>query len=427
MEQIKLFPKYLGSMLLRIVICILIGTLLLSAVFLLPAEPMDRNLGKSAPIFAEEGVYPTLYSWCTSQLDSTTDALILMISACNTGESPLVQAMSGCRNTVTNDDEDDPMKAHYEKGMPFDDYVPYYQYWHGYQLIVRPLLSVLDYQGIRLLNGILQSGLFIVMCILLHKSGLTRCILPYAVSVAMLMPVALAMSLQFSSSYYILMLGSFAVLWMRSSLDRIDGILFLYIGIATAFFDFLTYPIATLGIPAVLYFCIREKTSLRDIFCRGVKICFSWGIGYVVMWAGKWMVGSLILRKNLLSIAGDKVSERAALDSVGNELLKSMRTALSANIRAFLDTPATLALLILAGVLLFLLCRTRSQQKKSISSVTVVLFPYVILALLPIAWYLVTSQHATVHFWFTNKSLVVSAFAGLTGLADGLHFLKTSN
>ena len=145
MAQLRLFPRFAGSLFLRIVICVLVGTLLLSAVYLLPVAPMEKNLEKSAATFAEEGIYPSLYSWCTSQLDSTTDALILMISAYGSDKSPFVQAMEGMRHTISSEPvSSSALAVHYGNDVPFDGEETYYQYWHGYQLITRPLLSIMD-------------------------------------------------------------------------------------------------------------------------------------------------------------------------------------------------------------------------------------------------------------------------------------------
>lgn len=427
MSQLRSFPRYFAGLVLQLCAAILSGALLLSAVCLLPSAPMDHHLTQSAPVFAAEGIYPSLYPWCTSQLDSTTDALILLISACDSGESPILQAMSGTRNTLSAvEAASDELAVHYGEGVPFDGTEPYYQYWHGYQLLIRPLLCLMNYQSIRLLNGLVQTGLLLLVCLALYKAGLGRCILPYAAAVAMLMPAALAKSLQFSSCYYLFTLGTLAVLWKRHQLDRKDGTVFLFIGIATAYFDFLTYPIVTLGIPAVVYFCLRKESTIRDTFCRGVKICFSWGFGYLGMWAGKWLLGSLILRQNILTLAADKVTERAALDSAGTSLIHQIRTALSSNLRSFLRTPATLLAAALALVLLVLLVRAIVKNPPASASLAAVLFPFVILMLIPFVWYGVTSQHAVVHHWFTNKNLAVTVFALLAALAQSRHTIEAA-
>ena len=416
MAQIRLFPKYFFSLLVRILAAILIGAFLLSAVCLLPTGPMNKNLERSADTFASEGIYPVLFPWCTSQLDSTTDALILLISAFDSDENPVLQAMSGSWNTLSSEEAaSDVLAAHYGDGIPFDGSEPYYQYWHGYQIIIRPLLSLFSYPVIRILNGIVQTVLLLILCLMLKKQDMGRYILPYLATVLMLMPLALAMSLQFSSCYYILTLGSIAVLLKKDSLDKLDGFLFLYIGIATAYFDFLTYPVATLGIPAIFYFCLRQDTGIRNTFCRGVKVCFSWAVGYVGMWAGKWLIGSLILGENVLTLALGKLAERSSGKTEDN-LLHTIRAALSANVRSFLHTPATLILLILAAFLLLQLICTLRAEKRNLAQTGTILFPFVILAFIPLAWYAVTSQHAVIHHWFTHKGLIVSVFAALAAL-----------
>jgi hypothetical protein len=46
------------------------------------------------------------------------------------------------------------------------------------------------------------------------------------------------------------------------------------------------------------------------------------------------------------------------------------------------------------------------------------LLPYLIVAVIPFAWYLVTNNHASIHAPFTNKALAVTAFAVLTAFAE---------
>ena len=41
------------------------------------------------------------------------------------------------------------------------------------------------------------------------------------------------------------------------------------------------------------------------------------------------------------------------------------------------------------------------------------LIPYLIIIFIPFVWYFVLSQHSNMHYWFTNKSLMISFFACL--------------
>ena len=419
-------PRYLLGLMIRILAAVLIGAVLLVLVYWLPVAPMDRNLGASVDIFQEEGAYPEILSWWESHLDNTTDANILMNAAYDSGEFPLIQAMYGKRGTGSG--QGDPVSdliAHYAEGKEYKEASPYGRYWHGYLLYVKPALLITGYRGIRIVNGLLQLALLAAVCLLLHRRDLKHLTGPYLLSMLFLMPLASAMSLQFSSCYYVFTLGTLAVLTAGDALPRREGYLFAYIGIATAYFDFLTYPIATLGIPAAVCFCLRRSDRWQHTFCRGVKLCFSWGVGYVGMWAGKWVLGSLITGSNLLADASSQIALRSSANVEADEsLLRNVYVALSANIKTFLRTPATVLLALLVLVFLVLLGRALASRKVPLSRIVLVFFPFVVLALLPPAWYAVTTQHSIIHYWFTCKGLTVSVFAGLCALSEGLRLTK---
>ena len=79
-------------------------------------------------------------------------------------------------------------------------------------------------------------------------------------------------------------------------------------------------------------------------------------------------------------------------------------------------TPVTVLVILLAVVFCILLLRQLYRKQLTVCHAASVIFPFAVLAVVPIAWYLVTSQHAVIHYWFTNKALMVSVFAGLAAL-----------
>lgn len=414
----KKLPRLLVSFVFCVLIASLIGTALLTGVYMLPTEAMTDHMDVSAQILIQEGTYPELYSWCNSQLDNFTDAIILMNAACDSSDSALVQAMTAARPYMegTSSPVED-LKAHYSFGVPYDGLQPYYQYWHGYLLFIKPLLLLTDYAGIRILNAVAQTVMLAFLLVLMVRVGRKRYILPYLIALAFLMPVALAKSLQFSSCYYITTIGAIAAMLMEKREQEKEPYLFLFLGIATAFFDFLTYPIATLGIPAVFCFLSRKRIRLKESFVTGFKFCLSWGFGYVAMWANKWLIGSLVTGQNILSVASNKLRERSFINTLVEEkIAQSLWCAydsITSNIISFFQTPATILLFLTAVVALaqvIVLCRRR---KISIGEVAVSFFPFVILALMPLAWYALTTNHSGIHYWFTNKALAVSVFAAL--------------
>lgn len=428
MQNVKDFGRLLLRLIAWVLIAVLAGTLLLTAVYLLPTDAMAEHMTASAAVITGEGVYPNLFPWCTSQLDNYTDAIMLMNASFDSGESAIVQAMTAARPNIEGISVPvQALDAHYNGGIAYDSQEPYYQYWHGYLLLLKPLLLLTDYSGIRIVNAIGMLLSLLALLWLMAKKGLKQYIAPYLLAFAFIMPAAVAMSMQFSSCYYLMTLGSIGVLLMKDRLDEAEAVIFLFIGIATAFFDFLTYPIATVGVPAVLYCCLKKELPVKAALGKGVKVCFCWGFGYAAMWAGKWCVGGVLTGCNVLAKAAEKLAERSSL-AVGSEnsAILDIRIALSQNIKFFLRTPAVLLLAAAALILLGLVAADLLQKKLTLKKAAGIVFPFVILMILPLVWYACTSNHSGIHCWFTNKSLMVSVFAGLAALVK-VHCFSREN
>lgn len=409
--------KFFLSLIVRVIAAILAGAVLLTLVYCIPTGRMEDHLAESATVFHEEGVMPRLFSWCTSFLDNYTDAIMLSNAAHSGTDSAMVQAMTAARNQIEGMDPAASVAAHYVEGVPFDQEIPYYQYWHGYLLLIKPLMFLTTYQNIRILNALMQTALLILLVYLMFRKGLKAYILPYLLGIAFLMPAAMALSLQFGPCYYIMTIGSIGVLIAGDRLDSRDCLLFLYLGIATSYFDFLTYPVATLGIPAAFYFLLQKTSPIRETFLRGLRICFSWGFGYVGMWAGKWVLGSLITGTNVLLTASDKLAERSSANIAADEnLLVNMYAAVSVNVKHFIATPALVLLGVFLLVMLIRLLRQWKVRRINWMQTVQTVFPFFVLAVMPVVWYMATTNHSTIHYWFTGKALVVSVFAASCAL-----------
>ena len=409
--------KYFLSLVLRVAAAVLVGVLLLTLAYCIPTGRMEAHLAQSAVVFHREGVMPRLFSWCTSFLDNYTDAIMLSNAAHAGTESALVQAMTAARNQIEGLDPAASVAAHYVDGVPFDQVVPYYQYWHGYLLLVKPLQYLTTYQNIRILNAAAQAVLLAMLVYLMFRGGLKAYVVPYLLGFAFLMPAAMAMSLQFAPCYYIMTTGSILVLLTREKMPSRDYLLFLYLGIATSYFDFLTYPVATLGIPAAFYFLLHKTAPIRETFLRGLRICFSWGFGYVGMWAGKWVLGSLTTGTNVLLTASEEIALRSSMNVAADEnLLINMYAAVSVNIKNFIRTPATLLLGVFLLIMLIRLFRKWKNSGADWMQAVQTVFPFFVLAVMPVVWYMATTNHSTIHYWFTGKALVVSVFAASCAL-----------
>lgn len=418
-ESFGSFGKMLAGLLLRIGAAALAGVLLLTIAFSLPVGKLEENMTRSAAVLRSEGDYPSAVPWAFSRLDSFTDAMILMNSG-NEGEgTALERAMSVYRGCFDNSKEPDPNESigrHYLDGETYLKQFAYPRYWHGYILLIRPLLAVTDYSGIRILNGICQTALAVCMIWLLIKKGKKNFILPYLLAVGMLMPLALAMSLQYSPCYYLLTFGSMAMVrWGEENYEKAYPLIFLYLGIGTAFFDFLTYPVAVFGVPAVWLLVMRREDgtekNLADLFKAGLI----WVMGYALMWASKWVLASLLTERNVVMDALGAVLNRTVGTEPETILHHSLFYVIRINITSFLKTPVFPAVIVYAAVLAVLRVR-RKAHRQAFRANAALLLPYFLLALLPFAWHVFAASHSDIHFYFTNKITVVCVFAALCGL-----------
>ena len=129
--MIKQSLKKLSLVFFRIIVCILIGTLLMTLVYLIPTKPIDNNVRKSAPIFKEEGVSPVLVDGITGQCDNYTDALILLEAAHKNDNNALVSAMEVKEGRIRDQFPSKTVVDYYMNHKQFTRHRPYPRYWHG--------------------------------------------------------------------------------------------------------------------------------------------------------------------------------------------------------------------------------------------------------------------------------------------------------
>ena len=398
--------KTFGSMLACVVLASILGTLLLCGVYLLPTEPMERNVRKSAELLEHEGTYPALYSWCTSTLDNFTDAYMLLEASDHSEGTVLERALRNDPGICVRD----PRKVltdHYIEEEPLQESVGYPRYWHGYEIWLKPLLSLTDYAGIRMIRFFYQMGLMILTCILLWRKKMKRAILPLALCYLMMMPVVLARNMEMSGCFGVTLWTLIVLLLLKD--NRKVPFLFLFAGITTAFFDFSTYPTLTFTMPAVLHFTMNPPENWKDTLRRFVRIGFYWVVGFAGMWAMKWTLATLVTGENVFADALNQIQVRTSDMHQDYVTHVSYFECAARNILWFVRTPAT------ALVGLFCVWCVLPFGKKGKGGYgggkTLPVLPYVLAALVPFAWFAVTINHSYMHIFFVCKTLAGPAFA----------------
>lgn len=411
--------KKAGIIAANVLAACLAGTVLLYAVYLLPVDRIDANVASSAQTIADEDMCPSVFSWMTSKIDNYTDSIMLLEAANPSTGSAINDAMNVPRGDIGELDPYDTIVSHYVDGNAYDETITYSRYWHGYLIFLKPLLQFLDYRAIRIINGIVQAITVLATCFLLFKKGHKKAVVPYFLSFLMLMPVAMAKAFQYSTCFYTFTLGCIALLLLKDEKRKqAAGLVFLWCGIATAYFDMLTYPISTFGVPMMFYLLLSDKDDTESKLSQIVRSAICWCIGLGAMWVSKWTIASIITGENKFTDALGKVAERTSTVSEEGETY-SFYSAEIRNLGAFFLTPVTI---LAAAVIIYMICKLL-KKNLTVRDTVRTLFPFLLTGLAPVAWYAFATNHSMIHYWFTNKACVVT----FLGIVFGLVCLLQAN
>ena len=275
------------SSIIRHIYCFLILILFFSlgmiAIYQIPNNNLEPQYSKSIKQLDKEDAYASfLFDTDASILDNFTDKL--MIKTCHKNE----------------DYNSSIQEAFSNNGYP--------RYWNGYLLTLRPVMTQFTYQQIRYLNMFVLLICFCLCFSDIQKKINTASAIGFSISIIACFLVFISESLQYFSVFSILFISLlilFHVPYFRNI--RNTALLFFVIGMVTNFFDLLTAPLLTLGIPLIVIiaqnYSAKDNASLPEQFRYIFKHSISWGVGYALCWISKWAIGSLILKTNIFEDA----------------------------------------------------------------------------------------------------------------------------
>lgn len=419
---------------------VLVGFGLLCAAYLIPQEAIRDKTAYSVSILRDEAYSPTtpLAGWFpdvvkdstdielsspaglapellqgveATRLDNISDGIMLNVSYYQTG-SVIDDALCG-EHVMYAKSVDDSVHVLYDYIWSADKEFriwTYPQYWNGYQVLLRPLLTVCSISTIRLLNMACQLAGVVAVLMLLTAKRRTELAVPFFVMWLSLVPLTLFYSLHYSTAFYAMLLGCVGVCIEtdRQSLGRLC-MLFELCGIVLAYLDLITYPVVVVGVPAILYLSLdadREKGLIRRIE-ELAALGISWGAGYLGMWAAKWLLTNLLTDVDAIGCALEKIRQRTSSGDVGVQF--TYLGTLERNISAYKEPVFLLAFAL--AVVLFVLLAVKAKRLR-INGVALTVIG--LCALLPFAWYLVTINHSYIHARYTFRELSIAIYALLS-------------
>lgn len=383
---------------------IVLATAAMVGVYALPVDRMHANLAGAAYDLPAEGNYPRLIaSSAATMLDNYTDALILNEVIYQGPESLVDKAMCVYERVWDDNKVMNFSLAH--NGLPNGRADSYSRYWHGYLVFLKPLFMLFTYSQLRMMNGAFQPLLVCLAVWLLLRRGLGRYAPALVFAYLALYPPAMGLSLQFSPCFYISLLAVCAVL-RAPERPAPFRMIFLLAGMATSFLDFLTYPLATWGLPITVYILLQKERGWPALRELAVLSAF-WCVGYGGMWAGKWVVATLLTDENAFLAAWSRIKTRTAT-SEGSDSLTLARVFKSqvltlANIGFAMPTLVAVVFYLIRGIRHGIRPPWRTPAFAALLAVSIS----------PFVWYAFASNHSFVHYWFTFRTLCISVFAGM--------------
>lgn len=394
---------------------IVLGALLLFCAYLLPTGRMKSHIAESDGTFNYEGIYPMIIQGfkCT-QLDNYTDGL-MYTTAIYPGSGDTLRDM--LENPRIEYDDVNMVQgmndyANDVQGRESHQYeITYGRYWHGYLVILKTLLLFLNVSEIRMLNLMMQGTLFCILLYLVRKRIGAVYQIPLLLMEAVLKPIVLPLSLQYSWVYYVGILSAIVFLIKEQWQSKSIFLLFLVTGMITSYVDLLTYPLITLGLPMMVFLLRWQK---KDGTWRKKLLYFMGnsmfgGIGYAVMWGSKWILNSIFTNGNIFENVRTEIEIRLSNTGEAQEIFTA-GMVLQKNYDVIKQFPFQLlwiAFLIFV-VVYYIVEKRRKKIEKINSNQLLNVLPWLGLSIIPLAWIAVMGNHSWVHYWFTYRELSVT-------------------
>ena len=131
------------------------------------------------------------------------------------------------------------------------------------------------------------------------------------------------------------------------------------------------------------------------------------------MWASKWLVTYLLTGYNTFVEAEEAFSYHTT-NTTGFGSTFSNSTCIALNYGTFLFTPVSIICIVFV---VYIIRKIKTSGLTGSNEMIPVIFPYAVLALAPVVWYIFDTQHSIFYF-MTNKACSVTLMAILCCLAD---------
>ena len=398
------------SYLLLVPLAVCIGTMTMIVLYAFPTVNIEKNIRATLPMYENKdyGLTQWAYGKMYTQLSNFTDAIMLNVSVFRPTDSPIENAIYNAYAEYPENTEQYQNLTDFVNGREGFSITNYPRYWHGYLLCLIPALQIMDVGELKIFGMIVQMFLLAILLYLMGKRNKVMMFL-YCSIALFINPITTVLSFQEAAVYIISTVTMIAILRIFEKQEQKTihiGLVFIINGIFVAFFDFLTYPLVALGIPLITVLYLNG-CSIKENMKKTIVYSFEWAYGYIGMWFGKWLIGSLITRTNLFTDAFETIAFRT--QGQYNEMVTYGNTLRRIGV-VINDVPMRILLFSSIAVLLFFILtgRYKININKHLIKRNI---PILIVGVFPFLWYLFVMNHSVIHPMMSYRELSIFIWA----------------
>lgn len=403
--------------------CAMTGLSALTA--MIPRSAVAENLEEAADFYETADMFALLTpSDTASVVHHYADAVLLNILWNQDSAHPLRAAMDAAYYEAADQTQGENLAAAVDGAAPNTSYA---RYWHGMLIFLKPLLTFLTMDAIKILGAVVLAALAAVYFLLAWKRQLRTLAISSAVGLVLVRIWIVPLCVEYYSCFALMFLFADLVLWRGDRLKN-DALLFVFAGALTCFFDFLTCEILTLGLPLLCLLLLRReggKTALRTM----IHCCAAWLLAYALTWLCKWGLSAAVagrtssemdLDRGLFWIAG----ETGLGVDIGFPPLAAVTVNLGCLFPMSLVQRASSIQLVFAAVCLAALAFWYLFRKEGGAGGRA--WPLLLIAAIPLVRYAAIWNHAALHPFFTHRSLFLTITAVSCALSLTVQLQKSA-
>lgn len=343
-------------------------------------------------------------------IDNYTDMIILNAITYNNQNSSLKRAFGneygilyidkyGSKEVYWNQYEN--LKSSLSKTN--DSSIFYGRYWHGYQTVLRPLLSIFTYQQSLVFLSIIGYCLILLSCILVYLKLGIKVLIAYILSLISLNIYVINTCYQYFFSMILMIVFNIIIL-LKYKKGNDYNFYFYVFGSIAAYLLYFSFPLITISFPLLLLLLLKIKDGEIEKYKENTILVFKsslfWLIGYILFYIIKWIFGTIVVGNNFIEDALLSVNQR-----LGIVFSFKYLDVLKLNLVDFFKHKFNIICLFISIILILF------KMRKNFKNQLKIVFPILLVGLMPFIWMFICNNHSAVHYWMIYRIFSITIFS----------------